>query len=169
MKRMKVFLCAAVLAAAVSVNASGGEAVKEKVRGRLLDVAAAWQRSWEAPAAENPAPASATETDAAPAGGGLLIGLTDAAPGGSSAQASYTVQVVDQNGDPVPEVYLNFCTDDTCVLTTSDEEGIIRFEGAPEEYHLQFVAVPEGYTYDPEFECYTEAWGGELTLTIEKE
>ena len=89
-----------------------------------------------------------------------------------SGQQSNIVEltIADQNGDPVPEVYMNICTDDSCTLVTSDADGVIRYEGeAGMEYHLQFVAVPEGYSFDPETEVYVEAGAEPATLTIRRD
>ena len=84
-------------------------------------------------------------------------------------EAIYTVYVVDQNGDPVPGAYLNFCTDDSCKLTQADENGVITFIGAPAAYHLQILKVPEGYSFDPAFEAYTELHTSEMTVTVNKD
>ena len=86
----------------------------------------------------------------------------------SPAQA-YLLRVVDQNGEPVPGVMVNFCTDTTCSMTRSDENGIISFGGAPDVYHIQLLKVPEGYSFDADFELYTEAEYGEWLLRIQKE
>ena len=82
---------------------------------------------------------------------------------------SYLLHIVDQNGDPVPGVLVNFCTDTTCSPTQSDENGIISFGGAPDVYHIQLLKAPEGYSFDADFELYTEAEYGEWLLRIRKE
>ena len=68
---------------------------------------------------------------------------------------AYIVHVVDQNARPVAGVYANFCTDSACVLAQSDENGILRFDGPEENYHLQLIKAPEGYSFDAGFELYT--------------
>ena len=81
----------------------------------------------------------------------------------------YTFRVVDQNGAGVPGAYINICTDDTCLPAPADENGVIAFEGEPQVYHLQILKVPEGYSFDPAFELYTEAEPGEYTVEITKD
>ncbi|MBQ7655453.1 MAG: redoxin domain-containing protein [Clostridia bacterium] len=84
-------------------------------------------------------------------------------------EAAYTVYVVDQNGDPVPGAYINFCTDDSCERTQADENGVITYTAAPYAYHLQILKLPAGYSFDPAFEVYTEAHSSELTVTVTKD
>ena len=87
----------------------------------------------------------------------------------ANSDRTYTVYVLDQNRDPVPEVYLNFCTDTACVSAESDENGVIVFDGAPDVYHLQIVEVPDGYSYDESFELYTDRTYGDWMLWIRKD
>ena len=70
-------------------------------------------------------------------------------------QKAYVIHVVDQDGNPVEEVTVNFCTDTACTPEETDEAGMIAFEGEPREYHVQIVDVPEGYSYDESFDMYT--------------
>ena len=86
----------------------------------------------------------------------------------TEAEATYTVRVVDQNGEPVSGAYLNFCTDTNCQLTQADENGVITFVGEPAVYHLQILRLPDGYSSDPDFEAYTEPHTSELTVTVHK-
>ena len=87
---------------------------------------------------------------------------------GEELQA-YIVHIVDQDGNPVPGVFINFCTDVACELTQSDENGIITFAGEPDVYHLQLLKVPEGYSFDGDFEMYTEKTYSEWVLRIKKD
>ena len=86
----------------------------------------------------------------------------------SSADA-YIIHVVDQNGDPVPEVYVNFCTDEACVPCESDEDGTIVYTGKPAVYHVQVIDYPEGYSCDESFEMYTTETYGEWVLLLTKD
>ncbi len=93
----------------------------------------------------------------------------DAAEAGvdvSEGEGGYILTVVDQNGDPVPGVYVNFCTDDTCQPVQSDGDGVIAFTGEPRAYHLQILMVPEGYSFDEAFEAYIGPEPGELTIEV---
>ena len=86
----------------------------------------------------------------------------------AETEATYTVRVADQNGEPVPGAYLNFCTDTNCQLMQADENGVITFVGEPAVYHLQILRLPEGYSFDANFEAYTEPRSSELTVTVHK-
>lgn len=81
----------------------------------------------------------------------------------------YTVTVVDQDGAPVPGAYVNFCTDETCQPVQSDENGVITFEGEPNAYHLQILTVPEGYSFDADFEAYIGPEPGALTIEVTRD
>lgn len=65
----------------------------------------------------------------------------------------YNVYVCDQDENPVPGVYVNFCTDTTCEPRVSDENGAICFVADPASYHLKILKVPEGYSFDADFEA----------------
>ena len=86
----------------------------------------------------------------------------------TDAAAAYMIHAVDQNGDPVPGVYVNFCTDTACVTAKGDDDGVITFDGAPEVYHVVMLKVPEGYSFDQDFELYTTAEYGQWLLRIRK-
>ena len=96
--------------------------------------------------------------------------LSDEAADNANAAEAYVIHVLDQNGDPVPEVIVNFCTDTACVPCESDENGTITYDGALNAYHVQIVDCPEGYTCDESFEMYTpkESYG-EWTIRILKD
>ncbi len=88
---------------------------------------------------------------------------------GQEQTKAYILHIVDQDGEPVSGVMANFCTDTTCSLTQSDENGIISFDGAPDVYHIQLLKAPEGYSFDSDFELYTERTYGEWLLRIRKD
>ena len=100
---------------------------------------------------------------------GSLPSTDEPAQGGKSGMSSYTVTFTDQNGDAVPGCIINFCTDETCVPVVADENGMASFEGAPYEYHLQVIKVPEGYTFDTTQEFYADPAGGELNFEVTKD
>lgn len=82
---------------------------------------------------------------------------------------SYTVRVVDQYNEPVPGMYVNFCTDTACMMARGDENGVIVFSGAPDIYHVQILKAPEGYSFDAGFELYTDRDYGDWVLNIWKD
>lgn len=86
-----------------------------------------------------------------------------------NALGAYTVHVADQDGNPVAEVMVNFCTDTACVPMESDENGLITFTGAPDRYHVVIVDAPEGYSWDEAFEMYTPREYGEWVLRVRKD
>ena len=90
------------------------------------------------------------------------------APRSQTAPKHYVLHVVDQNGAPVAEAAVTFCTDTACVFLESDENGTITFTGAPDVYHVQLIDVPEGYSFDEDFEMYTEPAYGEWILRVKK-
>ena len=91
------------------------------------------------------------------------------APRVQTAPKHYVLHVVDQNGSPVAEAAVTFCTDTACVFLESDENGTITFTGAPDVYHVQLIEVPEGYSFDGDFELYTEPAYGEWILRVKKD
>ena len=86
----------------------------------------------------------------------------------NSADA-YIIHVLDQNGDPVPEVVVNFCTDTACTPCEADESGTIAYTGKPDVYHVQIIDYPEGYSCDESFEMYTPVTYGEWVLRLHKD
>ena len=86
-----------------------------------------------------------------------------------NALQTYIIHVTDQNGNPVAEAAVNFCTDTACRPAESDENGLIIFEGVPDRYHVQLTDLPEGYSWDENFEMYTGTEYGEWTLRVKKD
>ena len=67
----------------------------------------------------------------------------------------YGAYVCDQDMEPVPGVYVSYCTDTACELCTSDGNGMILYFGAPgEAYHLQILKTPTGYSFGDEGDFY---------------
>ncbi len=85
-----------------------------------------------------------------------------------AAPEAYILHVVDQNNDPVPEAAVSFCTDTACVPVEADEYGTITYSGTPDVYHVQLVDVPEGYSFDGDFDLYTDSAYGEWVLRVRK-
>ncbi len=100
---------------------------------------------------------------------GRKASTEEKASGEEAGEAEYTAVFVDQNGDPVPGCIINFCTDESCVPVTADENGVAVFTGMPYAYHLQVIKVPEGYSFDKSREFYAEENGGEMEFTVTKD
>lgn len=84
------------------------------------------------------------------------------------APKAYILYFVDQEQNPVPEVSANFCTDVSCVVRESDENGMIVFNGVQDIYHVQIIDLPDGYSAD-DFELYTGREYGVWLVHILKE
>ena len=82
--------------------------------------------------------------------------------------AAYTVKFIDHNGDGVEGVALQACNDSSCMLYTSDEKGICRFELPAGEYELQILKLPEGYEADMEEIKLVSSDAAEAEFRLEK-
>ena len=87
-------------------------------------------------------------------------------PAQAPEQKAYVIHVLDQDGNPVPGAAVNFCTDAACTMAQGGEDGVITFDGAPGNYHVQILKVPEGYSFDQAFELYTGETYGEWVLHV---
>ncbi len=81
---------------------------------------------------------------------------------------AYILHVADQDNNPVPEVYVNFCTDTACTMVKSDKNGTVTFEAAPDIYHIQLLKVPEGYSFRTDTDMYTGRVYGEWLLRVRR-
>ena len=89
----------------------------------------------------------------------------------ATVENGYKIVIKDQNGDPVPNVFINFCSEvqQTCRMGTTDEKGEVFYEVPDEKYHIQIISVPEGYTFDQALEIYTEnMYQAPICITIKK-
>ena len=70
----------------------------------------------------------------------------------------YTITVKDQNGNTVPNAFINFCssTDKTCMMNPTDADGNINLDVPKGEYSIHIIAVPDGYSFDAGFEMVTD-------------
>ena len=92
----------------------------------------------------------------------------DEEPKAAQSEA-YLLHFIDQYGSPVPDVKANFCTDVACTLQIADENGLISFIAPVENYHVQLLKVPEGYSFDPGFELCTGDAFGEWDILVRKD
>ena len=85
-----------------------------------------------------------------------------------NAGVTYTVHVVDQDGNPVSGVVLQFCDEENCKLPVStDENGNVSQNFAESEYHVTLNTIPEGYT-SAATEFYFNG-GTEMTIILTAE
>jgi thiol-disulfide isomerase/thioredoxin len=90
-------------------------------------------------------------------------------PQQTEGEQTYTVRVVDQNGDPVPEVAIAFCSATGCTNVYTDEEGKCVYKGPAYKYHVTVVEAPDGYSEDFDDDVYTEKYSCSVTIVIDKE
>ncbi len=81
---------------------------------------------------------------------------------------TYTVTVVDQDGNPVSGVYVQLCTSENCLMpNATDASGVVTFKQNPGvTYQAKLNMLPEGYTGDTE--TYVDFTDNAVTITITK-
>ncbi len=60
----------------------------------------------------------------------------------------YRVIVMDENGNPVPGVMVQFCSDTACMLGETDETGTAVFQEPQGHYTVHILKAPEEYILD---------------------
>lgn len=79
-------------------------------------------------------------------------------------KVTYTVKVVDEQGNGVAGVMVQLCLD-SCIPAVTDATGVATWKVAEAAYQASFVSVPAGYAQDAN--KYDFASGTyELTLTL---
>ena len=74
-------------------------------------------------------------------------------------EVTFTVKVVDENGNAVSGINVQVCDDQNCFISTSNEEGIATFNSNQIEYvtsshKLCVPFLPAAYTYEYTTENY---------------
>ncbi len=81
--------------------------------------------------------------------------------------SKFTVTVVDQNGDAVPNIMVQICKD-SCVPKATDANGVAKFDFESTDGHkLSLFACPEGYETEYVGENYIYLEDGETEYTFE--
>ena len=88
--------------------------------------------------------------------------------GANPTEAVFSVRYVDQNGNPVPGAVLQVCNDTSCMLFTSDENGLCAFTLEPYPWELHTLMVPRGYTGDTQTVTVSSLRGGEYVFELSK-
>ena len=78
----------------------------------------------------------------------------------------YNVCVRDVDQQPVPGVVMNFYGGNTSRVCRSDAEGIVSFVAKPEDYRVQILSVPEGYSFDPSTNWTCDSKGGWVLVKV---
>lgn len=107
-------------------------------------------------------PTGTTNTDPTGSSDVTVPSVTDPVDDGKK---TYTVTVVDQNGNPVTGVSVQFCDENnTCQLPVkTDADGVVS-KNLPEMVYHVTLTLPEGYSCDT-LEYYMEGTT-ELTVTV---
>lgn len=77
---------------------------------------------------------------------------------------TYTVTVVDTEGNPIAGAMIQLCKD-ACVPSKTDDNGVATWNLAEDEYKVSFLAAPEGYAVEEAY--HFDAGSYELTITLE--
>lgn len=84
----------------------------------------------------------------------------------TATDKAYSVLVVDESGNPVPDVTVQFCDDSTCNLGVTGADGLAVFETEnPGVFTVHMLEVPEGYEED-ETEYVTEDTYSRLKVVL---
>lgn len=86
-----------------------------------------------------------------------------------TGKVTYTVTVVDQDGNPIAGAMVQMCKD-ACVPGMTNENGVAEYSLAEDAYKVSFLSIPAGYTYSSDVtEFYFENGAHELTITLKAE
>lgn len=86
----------------------------------------------------------------------------------SKIESTFTVKIVDQNGDAVEGAMVQICKD-ACIPAKANTEGIATFSvEITDGYKLSVLSCPSGYEYNGEAEVYLENGMTEYTLELTK-
>ena len=86
----------------------------------------------------------------------------------TETMATYTVCLMDGDGQGVAGAKLQICTDTLCRLMTTDENGKITFTDVPYAYEVEILMLPAGYIADPVEKRTLKPEGDTLVWVVEK-
>lgn len=89
----------------------------------------------------------------------------EAMSAGDNDASEYRVVCVDESGNPVPGCKVQFCSDNTCMMGTTDANGVAVFQEAPGQYTVHLLKPPAGYAGD-KTEYTTPAVYGDVTIIL---
>ncbi len=82
---------------------------------------------------------------------------------------TYTVTIVDENGNPIPGAMVQLCKD-TCYPGVANENGVATFKLVEADYKVSFLSLPAGFTYSSDAqEFYFESGSVDLTIALKAE
>ena len=81
-------------------------------------------------------------------------------------KVTYTVKVVDENGDPVTGGMIQFCLD-ACMPCPLDANGVASMKLTEANYKVSFTMIPTGYALaGDKTEFYFDSGSYEMTITL---
>lgn len=86
---------------------------------------------------------------------------------------TFTVKVVDEEGNPVPGPWIKVCQGTNCFTSQVEDNGNATFteDLIPEitaEHELEILSIPEGYEYQGDVPVHLTAGITEYTVTLTK-
>lgn len=85
----------------------------------------------------------------------------------AEGMTTYTVTVVDAEGNPMAGAMVQICLD-ACIPAVTDASGVATWNVAEADYKVSFLTVPAGYTAEAE-NFYFENGSTDLTITLTAE
>ena len=105
--------------------------------------------------------AACTDSPEKPANNGTASTTGSSAP----SRLTYTVKVVDAEGNPIEGVEVQICDGDRCLLpAVTDAKGEVSWKTTSGNFKAQIKSAPAGYTYESEYPFPAE--GTALTVTL---
>lgn len=97
------------------------------------------------------------------------VSVTESSEPVSEEEAkTFTVTVVDGDGNPVSGVMVQICLE-ACIPAVTNADGVAVFNAEIVDGHkLSVSSCPEGYSYEGEAEIYLESGATEYTLELTK-
>lgn len=87
---------------------------------------------------------------------------------GEITDAAYIIRLTDTNGDPVPGVMVQVCSETLCNVYVSDEDGMCAFVLEPDNWEMHLLMIPEGYWGDTESVTALDPLGEEIEIVLQK-
>ena len=80
-------------------------------------------------------------------------------------KVTYTVSVIDEDGNPVSGIMVQICKD-VCMPAITDADGIATWSLAEDEYKVSFPTSPAGFIDYTGSEFYFDAGSTEMTIIL---
>ena len=77
----------------------------------------------------------------------------------------YRIVVLDEEGNAVEGVTVQFCSNIQCMMAKTDAEGVAEFDEGPGDYTVHLLKVPAGYAKDGT-EYMADNVPGEMVITL---